>query len=87
MNKFKYKIVNFLRIFKYANEYCNTVKEECQWFGTAPYCNGQCPRGSGWYLAMQGSKGDGEECSWPTQKAYCCRHVDYQESKICNFIK
>ncbi|CAL8580146.1 hypothetical protein XPA_005879 [Xanthoria parietina] len=41
----------------------------CKWFGTAPFCSGECPEGWGW--CIKSGNGDGDSClsGW---KWYCC---------------
>lgn len=44
--------------------------QACRWFGTSPFCNGQCPPGN--YTEVQrDSWGDGEYCVTGS-KANCC---------------
>lgn len=41
----------------------------CAWFGTAPWCNGICPRG--WTFRGADRSGDGSLCV-SGQKVFCC---------------
>lgn len=54
--------------------------EDCQWFGTAPFCDGECP--VGWFEAMRNVSGDGNACRRGT-KAYCCKVLRGQPASAC----
>ena len=57
---------------KYSEEY------DCYWSGTAPFCNGSCPKP---YVATRNSgAGDGFGCV-TGQKKYCCKIREVEVSK------
>jgi hypothetical protein len=49
------------------------VNPRCEWFGTAPACDGECP--AGWTEKKRNNHGDGAQCL-SGSKVYCC---DFQE--------
>ncbi|KYK58539.1 hypothetical protein DCS_05556 [Drechmeria coniospora] len=44
-------------------------RKDCQWFGTAPFCDGTCP--DGWRAHHGDPSGDGDKCL-TGHKTYCC---------------
>jgi hypothetical protein len=51
----------------------NVVDPRCEWFGEAPFCDGECP--AGWTERKRNKRGDGNKCATGS-KVYCC---DFQE--------
>ncbi len=49
---------------------CPPGGEIFYWFGTAPFCSGECP--SGWTQQSTSNRGDGSRC-WTGQKVLCKR--------------
>jgi hypothetical protein len=47
------------------------AKEECQWFGTAPLCDGECP--NGWRLKDFSAKGCIGTWGVSGTKVLCCK--------------
>jgi hypothetical protein len=45
--------------------------KECRWFGTAPLCDGECPRG--WSLEQLSGKGCAGTWGISGTKAFCCK--------------
>lgn len=55
------------------------VSAICKWFGTAPACNGSCPRG--WTQTMTSKTGEGQRC-FTGSKVRCC---DFQERCVPDY--
>ncbi len=55
------------------------VTAECKWFGTAPACDGECPKG--WTL-MKHSKTEGGRPCWTGSRVRCC---DFQEHCVPDY--
>lgn len=47
---------------------------QCEWYGTAPFCKGRCPREEGWIRFATSSTGGGRKCRTGS-KALCCKQV------------
>jgi hypothetical protein len=52
------------------------VNPQCQWFGEAPACDGECP--AGWTEKRRSKTGDGHKC-FTGSKVYCC---NFQETCV-----
>ena len=55
------------------------VTGECKWFGTAPLCDGECPKG--WTLTKHSKTGGGNPCLTGSY-ARCC---DFQEHCVPDY--
>merc|ERR1712110_1204491 len=52
-----------------ADKDIESENDNCMWFGTAPFCRGECPAGT--KLVRYDGSGDGVTCL-TGYKAYCC---------------
>ncbi|KAG8762231.1 hypothetical protein FRC12_009134 [Ceratobasidium sp. 428] len=52
--------------------------QNCEWFGTAPLCDGECPEGK--YEVTTDGSGDGNTCASDLRKAFCCDKRDDLET-------
>lgn len=54
------------------------AEDQCEWFGTSPLCDGECP--GGWRYVRRSNEGDGKKC-WTGEKKYCCKWIQpYSDS-------
>lgn len=60
-----------LKVVLSSNVFLLTVPQipKCFWYGTAPFCAGECPEG--WKAIAYDSTGDGAAC-WTGMKVFCC---------------
>ena len=61
----------YLRSSAIKNTYNILCIDKCEWFGTATFCEGECPKG--WKEMLRSKSGDGKQC-WTGSKAYCCEY-------------
>lgn len=54
-----------------------SADKNCKWYGTAPFCRGECP--IGYHEKLRNVRGDGKQCSSGT-KAYCCPQLRVSNS-------